>query len=236
MDVNYSEYLKTRLLHARAQFDTLDEDEESSAILLANINGIRNIMFEILDYSINHFSGYAGISTQVYFPLLKFENLLEDLGSNKRYLDVVNIIGGKIVDYLLGAYTIIFDPKYEKALLLLNSFSKHRNEDIFLDTKMGSKVKYENFGGPKVEEKMTGGYKIGAFDVGIGEMTGCVLGFVCGGTVIIDKMETFEISGKSLVVKQNGKVYRVLIKLYLKHCLDCCEEIIKLWGTFKSVA
>lgn len=51
----YLDYLKTRIENSRKMLESLEENEINEGILLANIDSIKNSVFDILDHSINHF-------------------------------------------------------------------------------------------------------------------------------------------------------------------------------------
>lgn len=55
--MDYTKYITTRLDDAKTNLRGFKEVETDQAVLLAKINNIRNVFFEILDYTVNHFPG-----------------------------------------------------------------------------------------------------------------------------------------------------------------------------------
>ena len=142
--MNYLTYCKTRLAHARTQLGTLNEDEADSSVLLANINGIRNIIFEILDYLVNHYKGNTDESYKVTFPIKAV--VYTDNGEKiipksygERIKEVGDEIGQNVVGFINQAYLIIENPIYDQCIILLDAASKHRNKDEIIVDKPQTK-------------------------------------------------------------------------------------------------
>lgn len=86
-----------------------------------------------------------------------------------------------------------------------------------------------------METDIYGGFKIGPFfKSGFGKihMSNCVIQDP-NGVIIIESLETMEVQGNSLLIKKGDTKVRVLIKPFLEKCINCCEEIINLWNTYR---
>lgn len=234
MTIDYSKYFETRINQAKNQLQLLDENEIDPAILLANINGVRNIIFEILDYTVNHFPSYMGNCRDLYFPILKLGECKDSLGQNMRFQKLKTEVSGEIDDYINKAYDIILSLEYDNCLLLLDESSKHRNSDQINEKKPEVKAKYQSFGGPEVTKNIYGGFNIGKFfNFGAGncKMSNCIFSEP-NGVTIIESIETIETNGNSLLIKKGEGKIRVLIKPFLEKSIKCCKEIINLWSSY----
>lgn len=228
--MDYSKYLETRINHARSLIEGLNEEEKDEAVLLANINGVRNIIFEVLDYSVNHFHGYSGKCPNLYFPLIGLSQDIGCLTKDKRYINLKNEVGGNIEKYIGDSYKIIFDPKFDQCLLLLQSSTKHRNVDEILDKKPEINARIV---GNEMKKDIYGGFDIGGFKMGGNvRMSGCVFSGPEGVT-IVESLETVEVEGQSLLINAGNNNIRVLIKPFLIKCVECCKSVISLWKTYK---
>lgn len=233
--MNYSKYLQTRLKELRDKYNLLDENEIEEEVLLANINSIRNVIFEILNYSVNHFPWYTGNRRDIDFPILGISESKEALLANQLYLKIRDSVGDKATEYVRKAYDVIFNEKYDNCLILLDPSSKHRNSDQVAQEKPEVQAKYESFGGPVVKENIYGGFSIGNGFQSNGpsmEMSGCVF-LTNEGVTLIESLRTVKIQGNSLLINKNDQEIQVLIKPFLKKCLDCCEDILKIWSVYQ---
>lgn len=233
--LNYLEYINERLKEAEIQLNILDENEKSEAVYLAKINGIRNIVFEVLDYAINHFPGYAGDSRDLYFPLLKPDDLIGTLETNERYVKIHKILGTSGVNFIKNAYKIIFQMP-DKYFLWLDPASKHRNQDEIkkgnmtaIDAKYSSPEKLKLPDKPDLEGFINiqiGTALIRAKNV---EMTNTVIKSEQG-SVYVDHFYTVTLQQNQLILHKSGGEKSIPVKPFLKNCLDCCKEIITLWS------
>jgi hypothetical protein len=233
--MDYFKYLSTRLSKAFKDLEELDDTQLDPSILLATINGVRNVLFEVLDYMINQFPGYEGDSRELFFPILKINESLMDLDENPRAVTIKKVIGQKGINFVKAAYKIIFNDKYDNCMLLLNSSIKHRNEDLILGEKPSIEAKIISFGGPTLEEDIYGGIRIGGFTSmpgAVTDMSNCSMTDNSGKFTFIKKLETKIIPGNSLLLSKDGKQIRVLIRPFLKKCLSCCSDIVSLWKTY----
>lgn len=234
--MNYYLYLITRLNSLKTLLDLLNEDEKKKEILLAQINGIRNPIHEILDFTINHFPKYKGWNSGLYFPILNPDQTIEDLKQNKYFNKCIKTIEGDIESYLYSAYKIILDDKYDQCLLLLTGLTKHRNEDLILNKK--GHIEYEISGNEDlIEQNIYGDTSVGNLvkSTGGGKLTmeNCVIETPMG-TTVIKKLVSGEIDGNSLMIKKGDKNIKVFIKLFLEKCIKCSEEIVELWNTYSK--
>ena len=231
MIMDYGKYLETRLAQAKNQTDVLSEEECDPAVLLANINGVRNILFEVLDYSVNHFSSKVLNFSNIYFPILKPREEKSDLSKNSHFIRISKLNDKGLEEYIMESYDIILNLKNEGCLLLLTSCTKHRNADSIIDKSPGIKAEIEGTGEFPIEQDIYGGYNIGnIIKTGPGcnvKMSNCV-SVNSSGTTIINSLETVLIKRNSLVIQVGDQSIPVLIKPFLTKCINCCNEIVKL--------
>ncbi len=249
--MNYLTYCKTRLAHARTQLGTLNEDEADSSVLLANINSIRNIIFEILDYLVNHYKRNTDESYKVTFPIKAV--VYTDNGEKiipkpygERIKEVGDKVGQDVVGFINQAYSIIENQTYGGCILLLDSASKHRNKDeIIIDkpqtkfncrevsrgTKAGVCIKldYHSNNDIPIKIDMYGQPKLGFIHGGSNMIFGGLILNYTDRSFLINLITTRE-CGKSLLIRNNGGEFNVRIKPFLENCINCSEEIINLWS------
>lgn len=231
--MDYNKYLKNRLESAGKQLGVLNEDGPDSSVLLSEINGIRNIIYEVLDYSINHFPGYNGESSNLYFPIMKPGEMQNHLNGNKYFLKIKKEIGDKGAQYVMRAYEIILNPFYDNCLLLLDSSTKHRNQDNILGEKPDIEIKAHSIGDSKIQKDIYGGFNVDNFKFGGNvQMEGCVFKSPLGVT-IVESLKTTRKKGNSMIIKRGSKEFCILIKPFLEKCLKCCEKIIEVWTEYK---
>ncbi len=226
-----SDYFKTRINEVKDKLNLLDENEVNDGVLVANIDSIRNSLFEILDHSINHFPNYDNSRSDIYFPIINLNENIEHLKTDFKFCAIQKYVGQKAENYILDAYKIIFNPKFDCCLTLLNSASKHRNLDRISKEKNEIKGEYYSFGGPQIEKDIYGNLNIPGFFHGMGNvhMSNVSIKTPNGVNVIIS-LNKVRVQGNSLVISKNGQEIEVSIKLFLNKCIECCEEIINLWN------
>jgi hypothetical protein len=233
--MDYFKYFETRLNHAKAQLKTLNEDETDGAVLMANINGVRNIIFEILDYSINHFFTQAETRNDLYFPILKLHGEVEDLNKNKYFIKINKYVGEDAKNFILDAYGLILSENYDRCLMLLSSSSKHQNLDKISEERNDINAEYISLGKNKIEKNFYGGVSISGFinNAQNIHMSGVYIENP-NGSIIINSLDVERIKGNSLIINKDKYEVEVLIKPFLKKCIDCCEEIIILWNSYRK--
>jgi hypothetical protein len=235
--MNYSIYLQQRLKSTKVLLEDLDEDEKQEEILLAKINSIRNPIQEILDYTVNHFSGYVKTSNKkIYFPILNPGAHIDALEQDRNFKNIKSVAGDDAADFLKESYRIILNNKYDNCLLLLTGLTKHRNQDYFIGKK--PVLLKSSVIGDAVTPDIYGGFSIGDTFRFSGNVTmkGCYFSGP-NGITMVDELETREIDGASLIiVGEQERSTRVLIKPFLEKCIFCCEEIVELWKTYNKIA
>lgn len=250
--MNYSTYCKTRLAHARTQLGTLDENEADLSVLLANINGVRNIIFEILDYLVNHYKGNIEEFRRLGFPIKAITYI-----NDGKYIvpkaydecieDIKKMVGSDAVDFINQAYLIIDNPIYDQCILLLDAASKHRNKDEIIIDKPQTKFDYS-----EVDKGNSSGFVINwphpssdDFPLKVDMYGKPKLSFLQGmdnivllGTTVnytdrsflIKSLVTTKQLGKSLLITKDGSKVNVLITPFLENCIECCDAVIDLWN------